>query len=55
MCGIAGIVHLDGETASPVHARAMADANPRAIVEGNSIPVRPGASLPQKRKKWIFF
>lgn len=26
MCGIAGIVHLDGETASPVHTRAMADA-----------------------------
>ena len=26
MCGIAGIVHLDGETASPVHTRAMAEA-----------------------------
>lgn len=26
MCGIAGIVHLDGETASPVDVRAMAEA-----------------------------
>ncbi len=26
MCGIAGILHLDGEAASPVHVRAMATA-----------------------------
>lgn len=26
MCGITGILHLDGETASPVHVRAMAES-----------------------------
>lgn len=26
MCGVAGILHLDGEAASPVHVHAMADA-----------------------------
>lgn len=48
---VAEIARLVGDD----YAKAMADANPRAVIEGNSIPVRPMSSVPQKRRKWFFF
>ena len=48
---VAEIAKLVGDD----YAQAMAGANPRAVIEGVSIPMRPAASVPQKRKKWFFF
>ncbi|HSE98945.1 MAG TPA: CpsB/CapC family capsule biosynthesis tyrosine phosphatase, partial [Blastocatellia bacterium] len=45
---VAGLVGQD-------YARAMSDDNPRAVVEGRSIPVRPAPEMPRKRRRWLFF
>ncbi|MFP5262156.1 MAG: tyrosine-protein phosphatase [Blastocatellia bacterium] len=37
------------------YARAIAEDNPAAVVEGKPIPVRPPAALPQKKRRWLFF
>lgn len=37
------------------YAEAMAKRNPAAVVENLSLPVRPSPTLPQKKKRWIFF
>jgi protein-tyrosine phosphatase len=48
---VAAIASLVGED----YARAMAEENPRAVVEGRPLPVRPAPELPKKRKRWLFF
>jgi hypothetical protein len=37
------------------YARAMAEANPLAVVEGKPISSRPNPTVPQKKKKWSLF
>lgn len=47
----AAIAQLVGEQ----YAVAMAKGNPEAVINSASIPVRPAPTLPQKKKRWIFF
>jgi protein-tyrosine phosphatase len=48
VAAVAGIV---GEE----YAAAIADRNPRAVVEGRPIPFRPDAVVPQKKRRWFLF
>jgi protein-tyrosine phosphatase len=48
---VASVATLAGEE----YAAAMAKENPAAVVEGKTIPVRPAASFPKKRKRWLLF
>lgn len=49
--GVASTAEIVGEE----YARAIADDNPAAVVEGRPIPARPTANLPQKKKRWLLF
>jgi protein-tyrosine phosphatase len=49
--GVASTAEIVGEE----YARAIADDNPAAVVEGRPIPTRPTANLPQKKKRWLLF
>jgi protein-tyrosine phosphatase len=48
---VAAIAELVGEE----YADAMSTANPQAVVSGKPIPTCPIATLPKKRKRWLFF
>lgn len=53
--GMSAAVASTAEIVGDEYAKAIADANPAAVVEGRPIPVRPTATLPQKKRKWLFF
>jgi protein-tyrosine phosphatase len=53
--GMSTAVASTAEIVGEEYARAIADDNPAAVVEGKSIPTRPAASLPQKKRRWLFF
>ncbi|HSB08536.1 MAG TPA: CpsB/CapC family capsule biosynthesis tyrosine phosphatase [Blastocatellia bacterium] len=53
--GMSEAVAATAEIVGEEYARAMADDNPAAVVEGGPIPTRPSATLPQKKKKWLLF
>ncbi|MFY9555072.1 MAG: CpsB/CapC family capsule biosynthesis tyrosine phosphatase [Blastocatellia bacterium] len=48
--GVASTAEIVGEG----YARAIAEDNPAAVVEGRPIPTRPTAMVPQKKKRWFF-
>src|SRR6185436_4329442 len=53
--GMSQAVQATAEIVGEEYARAIAKDNPGAVVEGKPIPMRPQASLPKKKKKWLFF
>jgi protein-tyrosine phosphatase len=48
---VAAVTQLVGDE----FANAMAKDNPAAVVKGETIPFRPAAFSPKRRKKWLFF
>lgn len=52
--GLSAAVALTAKIVGEEYARAMADDNPAAVVEGRPIPTCPTATLPRK-KKWFLF
>jgi protein-tyrosine phosphatase len=53
--GMSEAVAVVAELVGDDYARAMASDNPRAVVEGKSIPTRPAPVAPKKRKRWLIF
>ncbi|HXG91367.1 MAG TPA: CpsB/CapC family capsule biosynthesis tyrosine phosphatase [Blastocatellia bacterium] len=53
--GMSEGVKAAAEVVGEEYARAIADDNPAAVVEGRQIPVRPQAELPKKKKRWLLF
>jgi protein-tyrosine phosphatase len=53
--GMSGAVAAIAELVGQDYANAMSTANPQAVVSGTPIPTCPIATLPQKRKRWMFF
>jgi protein-tyrosine phosphatase len=53
--GMSQAVQATAEIVGEEYARAIAKDNPGAVVEGKPIPMRPQASIPKKKKKWLFF
>lgn len=53
--GMSAAVALTAKIVGEEYARAMADDNPAAVVEGRPIPTCPTATLPQKKRKWLLF
>jgi protein-tyrosine phosphatase len=53
--GMSTAVATTAEIVGENYARAIADDNPAAVLEGRSIPIRPTPTLPQKKKKWLLF
>jgi len=53
--GMSEAVGASAEIVGEEYARAIAGDNPAAVVEGRSIPTRPSATLPQKKRKWLLF
>jgi protein-tyrosine phosphatase len=51
--GMSAAVSSTAEIVGEEYARAIANDNPAAVVEGKSIPSRPAATLPQKKKRWF--
>lgn len=49
--GVASAAEIVGEE----YARAIAEDNPAAVVEGRPIPTRPTAARPHRKKKWLLF
>jgi len=49
--GVTSTTELLGEE----YARAIAEDNPAAVVEGKPIPTRLTPSLPKKKKRWLLF
>lgn len=52
--GMSAAVAATAEIVGEEYAQAIADENPAAVVEGKSIPTRPTATLPQKKRRWLF-
>jgi len=53
--GMSEAVALTAEIVGDEYARAIADANPLAVVEGRPIPSVPNPELPKKKKRWALF
>jgi protein-tyrosine phosphatase len=53
--GMSEAVRAAADIVGQEYARAIAEDNPAAVVEGKPIPVRPAAMLPQKKRRWLFF
>src|SRR5436190_587660 len=53
--GMSGAVALTAEIVGEEYAHAIAQDNPAAVVEGRPIPTRPTATIPQKKRRWLFF
>ena len=53
--GMSRAVALTAEIVGEEYARAMAEDNPAAVVEGRSIPSLPAAVMPGKKRKWRLF
>jgi len=53
--GMSEAVALTAEIVGDEYARAIADANPLAVVEGRPIPSIPNPELPKKKKRWALF
>lgn len=53
--GMSAAVASTAEIVGEEYARAISEANPSAVVEGNPIAARPTATLPQKKKRWLLF
>jgi protein-tyrosine phosphatase len=53
--GMSEAVALTAEIVGDEYARAIADANPLAVVEGRPIPSVPNPELPKKKKRWGLF
>lgn len=53
--GMSAAVAAMAEIVGSEYAGAMAKENPSAVLEGQPIPALPVPTLPQKRKKWLFF
>jgi len=53
--GMSEAVALTAEVVGDEYARAIADANPLAVVEGRPIPSVPNPELPKKKKRWALF
>ncbi|MBI3650382.1 MAG: hypothetical protein HY231_04975 [Acidobacteria bacterium] len=53
--GMSAAVAVIAEMVGAEYAEAMSTTNPQAVVSGLPIPTYPVATLPQKRKKWLFF
>ena len=53
--GMSAAVARAADIVGEKYARAMAQDNPAAVVEGKPIPTRPAATLPRKTKKWLLF
>jgi len=53
--GMSAGVGLCAEVVGPSYANAIAADNPAAVVASKLIPVRPTSTLPQKRRRWMFF
>jgi protein-tyrosine phosphatase len=52
--GLTAAVAATAKVVGEEYARAMADDNPAAVVEGRPIPTCPTATIPRK-KKWFLF
>jgi protein-tyrosine phosphatase len=53
--GMSAAVAVVKELVGDEFANAMAKDNPAAVVKGETIPFRPTAFSPRRRKKWVFF
>ena len=53
--GMSDAVALTAEIVGAEYARAIAEANPLAVVEGRPIPSVPNPELPKKKKRWVLF
>ncbi|HEY3137509.1 MAG TPA: CpsB/CapC family capsule biosynthesis tyrosine phosphatase [Blastocatellia bacterium] len=53
--GMSPAVAATAQIVGEEYARAMAEANPLAVVEGKPISSRPNPTVPQKKKKWSLF
>jgi protein-tyrosine phosphatase len=53
--GMSAAVAATAEIVGNDYAHAMADGNPGAVVEGKPIPMNPIATIPQKKRRWLFF
>jgi protein-tyrosine phosphatase len=53
--GLSAAVASTAEIVGEEYARAMAEDNPAAVVDGSPIPTRPTATFPQKKKGWLLF
>ena len=51
--GMSNAVNATAEIVGEEYARAIANDNPAAVVEGRPIPTRPSATVPQKKKKMV--
>lgn len=53
--GMSAAVATTAEIVGEEYANAIANHNPSAVVEGKSIPTRATATVPQKKRRWLFF
>lgn len=53
--GMSAAVDASAEIVGEEYARAIADDNPAAVVEGRPIPTRLSAMPPKKKKRWLLF
>ena len=53
--GMSNAVNATAEIVGEEYARAMANDNPAAVVEGRPIPTRLSATVPQKKRRWLLF
>jgi len=53
--GMSAAVAATAEIVGDDYAQAIAGENPAAVVDGKPIPVNPSATMPQKKKRWLFF
>jgi protein-tyrosine phosphatase len=53
--GMSAAVASTAEVVGNEYAQAIASQNPAAVVEGKPVPLRPTATTPQKKRKWLLF
>lgn len=53
--GMSAAVAETAQIVGEEYARAIAEANPLAVVEGKPISTRPNPTVPLKKKKWFLF
>lgn len=53
--GMSAAVASTAEIVGEEYARAIADDNPAAVVEGRPIPTRLTTTFPKKKKRWLLF
>lgn len=53
--GMSAAVTATAEVVGEEYAQAIAGENPAAVVDGKRIPTFPSPTVPQKKRRWLFF